>query len=146
MDKTTKVIISLVGGLAFFVITKELIISLIICLWLFFALFSLPHQIFLFFSIFLLVYYLVFKNISFIYPALMVILGLLLAIFPKPVVKERQVPLHFWRNTKTVNLMILAAFFVFALFFSYQTFQKQKQVRPEMQNEKPVEKVIINLK
>lgn len=145
MDKTTKMLISLLGGLVFFIVTKEMIISLIICLWLLFALFSLSHQIFLFFSIFFFVSYLVFDNIRFIYPALMVILGLLLAVLPKSVAKERQVPIRFWRDTKITGQLILVVFFVLALFFSYQTYQKQQQ-KQEVLTEKPPEKVIIRLK
>ena len=146
MDKTTKVIISLVGGLAFFVITKELILSLIISVWLLFALFSLPHQIFLFFSIFFLFYYLVFKNISFTYAAIMVILGLLLAVLSGFTQSRKQSIISSLPDTKTISIIILVAFFLFALLFSYQTFQRQQQARREVQKEKPAEKIIIQLK
>lgn len=146
MDKTTKVIISLVAGLAFFVSTKELILSLIIGVWLLFALFSLAYQIFLFFSIFFLFYYLFFKTISFSYTAIMVILGLLLAVLSGFTQSKKQSTIKFLPDTKTISLIIICAFFLFALLFSYQTYQRQQQVRQEVQKEKPVEKVIIQLK
>lgn len=150
MDKTTKVFISLVGGLAFFVITKELILSLIISVWLLFALFSLAHQIFLFFSIFSLFYYLVFKTISFVLPAIMVVLGLILVVLPKIDSGQARMTIKgsnkFLPDTRIIGFLLLLAFFLFALLFSYQTFQKQQQVRQEVQKEKPPEKIIINLK
>ncbi len=146
MDKTTKVIIALVGGLAFFVFTKELILSLIISIWLLFALFSIQHQIFLFFSIFFLVYYLVFKNIIFSYATIMVILGLFLAVLSGFTKSKKQLGINFLSDTKNISIIILIAFFLFALLFSYQTFQKQQQTRQEIQKDKPIEKVIIQLK
>ena len=146
MDKTTKILISLLGGLAFFIITKEIIISLIICFWLLFAFFSLPHQIFLFFSIPFLIYDLVFKTTNFTYAALMVILGLLLAVLSGFTQSKKLSIIKFLPDTKTISIIIICAFFFFALLFSYRTFQKQQQTQQEVQKEKPAEKVIINLK
>ncbi len=130
MDKTTKVFISFIGGLFFFILTKELILSLIICFWLLFALFSLSHQIFLFFAILLLLYYLLFKTISFTYVAIMVILGLLLTIIPKPEGKNKQSVLGFLHDAKTIGFIILSVFLLFALIFSYQTYLKEQKNHP----------------
>lgn len=157
MDKTSKIFLIFIGTLAVFAVSKDLILSLLISFWLLFWLFYLPYQFFLFFSLFLLVYYLVLKNISFVIPAIMVVLGLILAVLPK--IDSGQDPGRarttvrmtikggsnkFLPSTKTMGFLLLLAFFLFALVFSYQEYQNQ-QISKVIKKEKPVEKVIIRL-
>lgn len=144
MDKTTKLFAIFVIGLAVFAFSRQLILTLITSFWLIFLFFSLPYQIFLFNSLFLLFYYLFFKNISLFYPVFMVALGLVLAVLPAP--KEKNFTLNnFISDTRALVLIVLTAFFIFALAFSYQTYQKQQKVSKETEKPTSAQKVIINL-
>ena len=145
MDKTTKIFTLFIGFLTVFVFTKEMSLSLIIAFWLFFLLFSLSHQLFLFFSIFPLGYYLIFKTISFTHIVIMVILGLLLAVIPKFKEKKKSLKVSFWRDTKIISAIFIALFFLSVLIFSIHLYQNQQLFKTQASKEKPAKKVIIYL-
>lgn len=144
MDKTTKIFLVIVSGLGIYALTKELILSLVICFWLIFVLFSLPYQLFLFTAFFLLLYYLLFRNITLFYPVVAVCLGLLLAVLPRH--RGKTIALKaVLSDTKTMIFAVLTAFFFFALLFSYQTYLGQGR-KMQKESVKPLPKTIIQLK
>ena len=145
MDKSTRLFISFVAGLLVFALSRDIIFGLIVFSWMFFILFSLPYKLYLLFSVLLIIYYVIFKNINFNYIILTVVFGLLSAIIPESYKGEKNTEVDILRDTKVFSIILLSVFFLLSLFFSYQTYQKRQQTDQD-KSEKPVEKVIIQLK
>lgn len=122
MDKSVSFLLPFISSLVFFVVFKDLLLSLIIFIWLLIVVMKLSNKILLVIGIIFLLYYVLFGSINIVYAVLMIFSGLITGIISPQKASDAKTKKRI-NITPNLKIYLLAIIFFIVLFISYKMYQ-----------------------